>query len=193
MFTPTISGGDHDYFFRDLDATYDATQGRVYLLRATPYPFDMSRSDIPGCKPPSCQSGQICCPSGLGLFPLRGQLYYMNVAGDVAKTTQGTSSWTLALDLGSNSGWSYGTGTCPELSLQSMVQRDIGLDMDSLTIHKTPNGRLAKEGSNLRLFMGAWGMVDRKQSCVNAQQQQGGGAGGTWIDAELYEMSSPVP
>jgi hypothetical protein len=184
MVTPTITGGDHDYFFRNLDATYDAAAGRVYLLRATPYPFDASRADIP-CEPSAC-------PPGLGLFPMRGQMYYMDVAGDVSKTTLGTSSWTLALDVGGDTGWSFGTGTCSNQARQLMSQVDLGVDLDSLTIHKLADGTLAKSGSDLLLFMGGWQNIDRKQSCVNAASA-GGDAGGTWIDAELYELVSPVP
>jgi hypothetical protein len=188
MFTPTISGGDHDYYFRNLDATYDAAAGRVYLLRVTPYPFDVSRTDIP------CAGG---CPGGLATFPLRGQIYYMNVGSDISKTTSSAQSWTLARDIGRSTGWSYrnASNVCVELPATTSPQENLGVDLDSLTIHKTPDGLLQKSGTNLTLFMGAWKNINRKQSCVNAKTANMGAdnPGGTWIDAELYELTSPVP
>lgn len=187
MFTPTISSGDHDYFFRNLDATFDPATGKVYLLRVTPYPFDVSRTDIP------C-TGTGACPSGLGLLPLRGQLYSMDVGGAVWQTTSSSQSWTLVRDLGRSTGWTVGsTLSCSAFATQSSFQENVGVDLDSLTIHKMPNGQIYKSGGNATLFLGGWKNKNRIQSCVDAKTAGATGAGGTWIDAELYEMATAIP
>jgi len=186
MYTATTAGGDHDYFFRNVDASYDPATGKVYLFRVTPYPFDVNNKSLP------CSG---VCPMGLGILPLRGQIYSMNVGTNLAQTTSPSSTWTLLADIGNATGWQVLTnGVCSEYPLQDpMVQSNSGIDLDSLSVHKTVDGKLVKSGGAITLFAGGWKNVSRKQSCVNAQLNGATGAGGTWIDAELYWGTVTVP
>ncbi|HSS75380.1 MAG TPA: hypothetical protein VLV54_01415 [Thermoanaerobaculia bacterium] len=186
MYTATTPAGDHDYFFRNIDASYDPATGTVYLLRVTPYPFDVNNSSLP------CSG---ICTQGLAIFPLRGQIYTMNVGTNLVQTTWPSSSWTLVADIGNATGWQLLTnGICVEYPLQdSMIQRNVGVDLDSLSVHKKVDGTLYKTGGAITLFGGGWKNVSRKQSCVNAQLNGATWGGSTWIDAELYSGSLAVP
>lgn len=61
LFNPNIPGGTADYYFRNLDVTYDPVSGILYLFRVTPYPYSLS--PINGGNVPC--SG--VCPQGLDL------------------------------------------------------------------------------------------------------------------------------
>jgi hypothetical protein len=196
MVTTTLPGGDRDYFFRNLDVTYDPTNFRVYLMRATPFPYDVSReTDLP-C---AASAG----PGGFGIHPMRGQIYYMDTQADVSRTTLPTSSWTLLADLGSGEGWGIGTGsTCVPYLATASHQQNINLDIDSISIHKIANGRIAKINGNLEFYIGGWdGMLSRPASynltktlqLLAGRTEQQIDPGGAWRDAELWTMALPIP
>lgn len=182
MVAPTTPNGDNYYFFANMDVTYDGQ--KVYLFRVMPYPFDEDSSATP-CAP----AGTMECPGGIATFPLRGQIYSMQVGIAISQTTNSANQWTLVADIGSNRGWGVESGgTCSNYTLNDFRQDDYGIDLDSLTVHKLPGGGLASLSGNMLLYMGGWTSPDRKLSCSTA-----GSAGGTWRDAELYDLTYPIP
>jgi hypothetical protein len=101
-------GGTLDYYFRNLDVTYDPVGGKLYLFRATPYPYSVN--DVNGTHI-SCTGA---CPTGLPTFPMRGQIYYTQTNGATTQALSGT--WTLLADGGGPSGWS--AKACPTCACQ---------------------------------------------------------------------------
>jgi hypothetical protein len=177
MYMPTIAGGTRDYFFRDLDFTYDQVTDKALLTRATPYPYNVNGTagDIP------CSGS---CTRGFAAYPMRGQIYSQRVNGNVLGLLNGV--WTLEADIGRSTGWSAFQGSiCKPYPANRSLQTPIGVDMDSVCIHKTTNGFVDRENPNaLTLYLS--GYTNRQQSC-NVQTQPFG----SFLDGEQYTLDWP--
>lgn len=170
MSTLTGPGGAHDYYFRNLDFSYDPVTDKAVLLRVTPYGYYLTSQG-------ACLG---VCPDGLATFPMRGQMYTMKINGNPNAMLSGT--WTLALDWGRSVGWprKQANGLCsPPIPTDGLTQANIGIDLDSLNIHKQMAGTVARSSGLATFYMG--GFQNRRASCENHLS-----AGDTFLDASLY-------
>lgn len=179
MYVPTGPGGTRLYYFPNLDFSYDPTTDKALLLRAFAYPFKFPDD-------PSRQCNGVC-PEGLATFPLRGQMYSQKVNGNPRGLLTGT--WKLEFDVGRERGWPYlkTDGTCSNpYPYDFIVQQNIGLDMDSINVHKQMDGFVARDASNqLTYYLG--GYQDRYGSCISRPN-----AFSTFLDGALYSYSRPL-
>lgn len=170
MSTPTGPGGAHDYYFRNLDFSYDPVTDKAVLLRVTPYGYYLTSQGV-------CLG---VCPSGLGTFPMRGQMYSMVIGGN--PSTMLTGTWALVFDWGRSVGWprKQANGQCsPPIATDGVTQANIGIDLDSLNIHKQTSGIVARSSGLATFYMG--GFLNRRQSCENHLTPAD-----TFLDASLY-------
>lgn len=184
LYTPNMSGGRKDNFFRNLDVTYDPMSGKLFVFRVTPYPYKPNT----GTDPTQWVPCSGVCPHTLATFPMRGQIYYMQTDGATWKATS-TIPWTLLADGGGSTGWSTTTsGSCAPFPLvDSMVQRAIGYDLDSLSIKKNSDGTLYRNSLNQMVtYFGGW--TNRQQSCNTRPD-----APSTFLDGSLYTVAVGLP
>jgi len=177
MSTPTGIGGANDYYFRNLDFTYDPVTDKALILRVTPYGYYLT--DQRPC--------MGVCPGFVATFPMRGQVYSQRVNGNPLALLTGT--WTREADLGRGVGWPrlLPNQTCsPPIGIDNFTQSDIGLDLDSINLHKQMNGFVARAPSGfVTYYMGAF--LDRLGSCRSHSTAQD-----TFLDAALYSLDQPL-
>lgn len=178
MSTPTSPGGSHDYYFRNLDFSYDPVTDKAVILRATPYGYNVASDPNHHCLG--------VCPEGLATFPMRGQMYSQRVNGNPLGLLTGT--WLLELDYGGGVGWPYlqPNLTCSfPIGTDGFTQTNIGIDLDSINIHKQMGGFVARDGSGfITLYMG--GFQNRLGSCQSRPS-----AAATFLDGALYTATRP--
>jgi len=173
LFLPNVPGGTPDRYMRNLDFTYDPTSDKALLIRATPFPYLLS-GGIP------CSG---VCPGGLGTFPMRGQIYSQRINSNPLGVLSGT--WQLEVDVGGPTGWTedLSTGVCSRYPANHPLQEDVGVDLDSLNVHRDGNGFVAREADETAtLYMGSF--PDRQLSCDTASSPQH-----TFLDGELRTLS----
>lgn len=114
--------------------------------------------------------GGYTCPSHVGTLPMRGQIYSKSFRGfdldSVATLLE--EPWVLEHDLGRNTGWSTLSPTPPgacqgRFPVVETFQKNIGIDIDSVSFLRTPEGWLPEVDQPYRIFLG--GYIDRNQAC----------------------------
>lgn len=184
MFTPNLQDIPPSKYMFNLDFSYDAASDKVLLARVTPFPYEY----LPNVPPPYLGGTVPCsgvCPTGLFTFPMRGQIYSKFVNGDFPGVL--TGPWQLELDIGGVTGWSiervFG---CWRYPANDPSQENIGVDLDSLNLHKTKSGSVAREADgSITLYMGAF--EDRQLSC-----DQKANANQTFVDGDLRSASFDI-
>lgn len=175
---PTYPDGDLEWYFLNLDLTYDPMSDRVLLARAMPFPYDLD-----GAVP--CDLDNVCL-DGLATYPMRSQVYSKVLAGDPHQLLQG--EWRLEADIGGPTGWSaIGSNGCEPFPASEPFQTNIDVDTDSINFFKDGNGLIMREADGRgTLYLG--GYDDRRFSCNSWPT-----AFDTFLDGKLYSYFLDLP
>jgi hypothetical protein len=138
--TPNISGCIAPKYFANLGVAYNASTGYFYLTRGYAYPFDLGT--VTPCSQPNCASG-------ITTYPVRTQVYKMNIGPLSSIGTLLSGTWILVADWGNATGYrnqSNGQcqpgGPCVDTPLQGS-QVNVGHDFGGSNIMRDIWGRVS--------------------------------------------------
>ncbi|MGE0827552.1 MAG: hypothetical protein AB7G75_19415 [Candidatus Binatia bacterium] len=161
----TACGTAHSYFV-NMDMTYEASTGRLYLSRAYAYPFDAFLPYVTPCNPmPGVGGLKPKCEVGIATLQTRVQMYYQTIGPLSNIAAAMTGAWNLVGDWGNVSGYpNNSTGTCQQTPLVSGQSNYFNRDYGYLSFRKDGNGHFSMHPSGRLAFLG---------TAYNAQRTQG--------------------